>query len=70
MDMEPINDRLRYITLDCVMPINIINTYMPASIENIENTEMAYENLQKVFDKFKSRGHTYIGDFYARSMYP
>jgi len=45
IDIEPINERLMYITLDSTMPISIINTYMPTSVEDVENKEKAYENL-------------------------
>ena len=60
-----------YITLDSTMPISIINTYMPTSVEDIENKDKAYENLQTTYDKLKSNGPTYIvGDFNSRTIYP
>ena len=48
-DIEPINERLMYITLDSTLPINIINTYMPTSVEEYSIKEKAHENLQKTF---------------------
>ena len=44
-DIEPINERLMYMTIDGTIPINIIVAYMPTSIENTETKEKAYENL-------------------------
>ena len=46
-DIEPIDERLMYMTMDGTIPINIIVTYMPTSVENTEIKEKAYENPQK-----------------------
>ena len=70
-DIEPKNGRLMYITLDGTLPINIINTYMPTSVESIETKEKAYEQFQNTYDTLKGTGPTYIvGDFNARLIYP
>ena len=49
-DIEPINERLMYITIDGTIPINIIVAYMPTSVETSEIKEKAYENLQNTYD--------------------
>ena len=38
-DIEPINERLLYITIDGTIPINTIVAYMPTSIETTEIKE-------------------------------
>jgi len=70
-DIEPINDRLMYITIASTLPINIIVAYMPTSIENAYTKDKAYEKLQDAYEKLKNQGPTYIvGDFKARLIYP
>ena len=70
-DIEPINDRLMYITIDGTIQINIIVAYMPTAIDPTEIKDKAYENLQNLYDKLKNKGPTYIvGDFNARLIYP
>ena len=70
-DIEPINERLMYITLASTLPINIIVTYMPTSIHSTEEKDKAYDNLQNTFEKLNNKGPTYIvGDFNARLIYP
>ena len=59
-DIEPINERLMYITFASSLPITLIITYMPTSIDNTENKEKAYENLQNTYEKHKGKDpHTY-----------
>ena len=69
--IEPINERLMYITLDGTIQTNIIVTYMPTSIDPTEIKDKAYEHLRDTYDKLKNKGPTYIvGDFNARLIYP
>ena len=71
IDIEPINERLMYITLDSTLPINIINTYIPTSVASADDKEKTYTNLQNIYDKLKNKGPTYIlGGFNARTIYP
>ena len=59
-----------YIIIDGTIPINIIVTYMPTSIDPTEIKDKAYDNLQDTYDKLKNKGPTYIvGDFNARLIY-
>ena len=70
-DIEPINERLMYITLASTLPINIIVTYMPTSIHSTDEKDKAYDNLRNTFEKLNNKGPTYIvGDFNARLIYP
>ncbi len=70
-DIEPIDDRLMYITLKCAIEITIVITYMPAADRPTEEKQRAYGNLQKVIDKRKGKGPLYImGDWNARLIYP
>ena len=48
LDIEPINERLMYITLDSTMPISIINTYMPTSVGTIK-TQKKHTNTYKTY---------------------
>ena len=60
-----------YTTLDGVIPINIINVYMPTSVYPEEEKEKQYSILQDTYNKLKNKGPTYIvGDFNARLIYP
>jgi exonuclease III len=52
-DIEPINERLMYITPASTLPISIIVTYMPTSTENAEIKDKAYENQQNTHEKIK-----------------
>ena len=70
-DIEPINERLMYITIDGTIQVNLIVAYMPTAIDPIELKDKAYEELQDTYDKLKNKGPTYIvGDFNARLIYP
>ena len=44
-DIEPIDERLMYITLASTLPINIVVTYMPTFIEN---TEIKFNRAVKI----------------------
>ena len=54
-DIEPISDRLMYITLRGTMPTTIITAYMPAADRPYEEKNEAYEKLQNIVDKRKQR---------------
>ena len=70
-DIEPISDRLMYITLKGTFPITIISAYMPQSDRPYEEKVANYEKLQKIVDKKKNKGPLYImGDWNARLIYP
>ena len=59
-DIEPINDRLMYITLAGVLPLNLIVTYMPTSIHSPDEKEQCYTKLHDTYDTLESKGPTYI----------
>jgi exonuclease III len=76
-DIEPVNDRLMFVTLRGIIESNIICTYMPpAERQNhlerlVEDKDKAYDEIQKVIDKKKNKGPMYIcGDWNARLIYP
>jgi exonuclease III len=66
-DIEPSSERLMYITIDGVIPINITVTYVPIAINPIDIKDKTYENLQNNYDKLKNKGPTHmVGDFNSR----
>ena len=70
-DIEPISDRLMYITLRGTMPTTIIAAYMSAADRPYEEKSEAYAQLQSIVDKKKSKGPKYItGDWNARLILP
>ena len=70
-DIEPITDRLMYITLKGAITITIVVAYMPPADRPEEEKTKAYQDLQQLIDKRKSKGPLYImGDWNARLMYP
>ena len=70
-DIEPIDDRLIYITLRGSLNTTIINTYMPPADRPQVEKQKAYENLHKITRERKNKGPIYIlGDFNSRLIYP
>lgn len=70
-DIEPVTDRLMYLTLGGVVETTLVITYMPPADRPEEEKTEAYEDLQKLIDKRRNRGPTYIlGDWNARLICP
>ena len=70
-DIEPINERIMYITIGGTLPINIIVVYMPTAVHQSDEKDKCYNILQDTYNEFKNKGPTYIiGDFNARMIYP
>ena len=45
-DIEPISDRLMYVTLGYTMPITLINVYMPTAAYETQAKENQYKQLK------------------------
>ena len=70
-DIEPISDRVMYIVLKTTVEATIVIVYMPPADRPQEEKHNAYEELQKVIEKRRSKGPIYIlGDWNARLIYP
>jgi len=70
-DLEPINDRIMYITLKGTIKTTIVSAYAPTADRTTEEKEQYYLDIQQVIDKKKSKGPLYIlGDWNARLIYP
>ena len=54
-DIQPINDRLMYITLEHIMPVTFINVYMPTAEHTTEVKELCYKQLQKLQRKNREK---------------
>ena len=55
-DIEPIDDRLIYITLRGSLSTTIINTYMPPADRPQAEKQKTYENLHKITRERKNKG--------------
>ena len=54
-DIEPISDRLMYITIRGIIETNIICIYLPPADRPDLEKDIAYNNLQKIIDKKKTK---------------
>ena len=70
-DVEPITDRIMYVTLNAAVEINIVVVYMPTADRPQVEKQKAYEDLVTVITDKQSKGPIYImGDFNARLIFP
>ena len=66
-DIEPISDRLMYITLKGNLQITIINTHIPAADRPQDEKYDIYKQISQLLRKRKNKGPTYLaGDMNAR----
>ena len=67
VDAVPINDRIMLLTLNADLPINIIGLYNNTAMATLEEKEETYRKLQRLYNKYKQNGPTYImGDWNVR----
>ena len=67
LDIEPVTDRLCTLTLNYVMPVTLVNTYILQAMRPTVEKEETYKALAKQINTHKNQGPTYVlGDMNAR----
>ena len=68
-EIEPIDDRIMYMTLGHTMPVTFVNVYAPTAEHDTETKESFYTKLRRVQIKKQKKGPTYTcGAFNARAQ--
>ena len=66
-DIEPVSDRLRWVSMGYTMPVTFVNTYFHTAAHSTQEKNELVNEITKVFRKSQRKGPTYLcGDFNAR----